>query len=94
MRNVCVMEAGESHAGEAFTRAYFMCVEEMHMFMEKQGFATRHRIDCEGVCSPGERDIAADPQMFVCWMQLSSALCERAEALGMAEHMLHIGTRQ
>lgn len=88
------MEAGESYAGEAFTQAYFMRVEEMRPFMEEQGFATRHLIGCEGVCSPRERDIAANPQLLARWMQLSLALCERAEALCMAEHMLYIGTGQ
>lgn len=92
--SIAALEAGESYGGPAFTDAYFMRVPEMRPFMEGLGFETMHLVGCEGVCSPREPEIAAQPDLFDRWLRVSLAVCERPEMLGLSEHMLYIGRKQ
>lgn len=87
------LEQGDSYSGPAFTDAHFMREGELSELMESAGFEQLHLVGSEGLCSPREADIAADPAVFERWLRLSLAVCERREFRGMAEHLLYVGRK-
>ncbi len=88
------LEQNLSYSGPAFTDAHFMRVGDLCPFIEKCGFETLHRISCEGITSPREKEIMQlSPEVQARWLALSLKLCERDEFMGFAEHVLYIGRK-
>lgn len=81
--------------GDGFTKVYSAWPEEIAAFMEQFSLKKLHLIGQEGILSPGEANIFAQPQEVVDkWVEVAVALCEHKEFFSFAEHLMYIGEKQ
>lgn len=81
--------------GDGFTKVYSAWPEEIAAFMEQFSLKKLHLFGQEGILSPGEANIFAQPQEVVDkWVEVAVALCEHKEFFSFAEHLMYIGEKQ
>lgn len=87
--------ANKSYAGPAFTQAYFIQQSEILPFMAQFPLKKLHLLAQEGMLSPCESNVFAQPQHIIdAWLDLNEKLCEREELLSWGEHLLYIGRKR
>ena len=89
----CVLRDG-SFSGAAFTQAHFISQREILPFMARFPLKKLHLLGQEGILSPCEENLLAQPPEVVDrWVELAVQLCEREELLSYSEHVLYIGEK-
>lgn len=90
----CVL-GNRPYAGEAFTQAVFLPQGDILPFMARFPLDKLHLFSQEGILSPLEGGIMAQPpEVIAGWLDLAEALAEREELLGWAEHLMYIGRKR
>ncbi len=80
--------------GDSFTQAYFIRHADILPFMKRFPLQTLHLLGSEGILSPCEPIISAQPpEVFEKWLELAIQVCEREDLLSYSEHFLHIGRK-
>jgi len=84
----------EPYSGMAFTQAYFARRQDILPFMEGFGLQKLHFLSAEGMLSPYEANLRAQPpEVLAAWIDFAEKLCERQDILSFAEHYLYIGRK-
>ena len=84
----------EPFAGKAFTQAYFARRQDILPFMAGFGLEKLHFLSAEGMLSPNETTLLAQPpEVLSAWIDFAEKLCERQDILSFAEHYLYIGKK-
>jgi len=88
------VERDEPFAGKAFTQAYFARRQDILPFMEGFGLEKLHFLSAEGMLSPNEGALLAQPpEVLAAWIDFAEKLCERQDILSFAEHYVYIGRK-
>jgi len=86
--------AGKSYSGDTFTKAFFIDQREVLPFMAQFPLGKLHLFGQEGVTSPCEENIMAQPQEVInLWLDLSEAVWEREEFLSYSQHLMYVGRK-
>jgi len=86
---------GESYAGDAFTKAFFIEQSEILPFMAQFPLEKLHLFGQEGVLSPCEDNIMAQPKEIVdLWLDFCEKIWEREEFLSWSEHLMYVGRKK
>ncbi|MEA4823077.1 MAG: class I SAM-dependent methyltransferase [Clostridiaceae bacterium] len=89
----CLLE-GDSYAGDAFTRAFFIDQNAVLPFMSRFPLEKLHLFGQEGVCSPRAGELFTQPEeIYTAWIDFSEKVCEREELLSWAEHLMYVGRK-
>ena len=84
----------EPYSGMAFTQAYFARRQDILPFMDGFGLEKLHFLSAEGMLSPYEANLQAQPPaVLAAWIDYAEQLCERQDILSFAEHYLYIGRK-
>jgi len=84
----------KSYAGDAFTKAFFIDQGEILPFMAQFPLQKLHLFGQEGVLSPCEGNIMAQPPQIVeAWLDYSERLWEREDLLSWSEHLMYVGRK-
>ncbi|MDY3286228.1 MAG: class I SAM-dependent methyltransferase [Eubacteriales bacterium] len=87
--------AGESFAGDAFTKAFFIQPREILPFMARFPLEKLHLFGQEGIMAPNTDKISASaPEVVRALTDVSETLCEREELLSWAEHLMYVGRKK
>ena len=87
--------AGESFAGDAFTKAFFIQPREILPFMARFPLEKLHLFGQEGLMAPNTDKISASaPEVVRALTDVSEMLCEREELLSWAEHLMYVGRKK
>ncbi|MGN1075246.1 MAG: class I SAM-dependent methyltransferase [Eubacteriales bacterium] len=87
--------AGESFAGDAFTKAFFIQPREILPFMARFPLEKLHLFGQEGIMAPNADKISASsPEVVRALTDVSEMLCEREELLSWAEHLMYVGRKK
>ena len=90
----CV-KTNRSFAGDAFTRAFNASVGDILSLFAPFPLRRLHLLGCEGILSPNEPAIMAQPDdVYNAWLDLSMQLCEREGLLAFSEHSMYIGQKK
>lgn len=85
----------ENYTGDAFTRAYFAKISDIQPFMARFPLDRLHFFGQEGVMSPCEKSIFAQPADVInAWLDFSEAIAERPEMHSWSEHMMYVGRKR
>jgi len=85
---------GISYAGTAFTQAFFIQKDEMLPFMARFPLEKLHFFGQEGITSPCEQNLTAQPEVAEAWLDLSERLWERDDLLNYSEHLMYVGRKK
>jgi len=89
----CFIE-DKSFSGQAFTQAYFIRQGDVLPFMSQFPLEKLHLLGQEGLTSPCEPNILAQPPEVVDkWIDLAEKVCEREDLLSFSEHYLYVGRK-
>ena len=87
--------AGKNFAGDAFTKAFFIHQGEILPFMAQFPLEKLHLFSQEGILSPCEANIFAQPREVIdAWLDFCETVWEREELLSWAEHIMYVGRKK
>ncbi|WP_312701704.1 class I SAM-dependent methyltransferase [Sedimentibacter sp.] len=85
---------GNSYAGDAFTKAFFIDQKSIIPFMDKFHLEKKHIFGQEGILAPCELNFLNQDQAVIDkWLDIAMQLCEREELLSYSEHAMYIGQK-
>ena len=85
---------GNSYAGDAFTKAFFIYQKDILPFMDKFNLDKKHLFGQESILAPCELNILNQPpEVINKWVEIAEQLCEREELLSYSEHAMYIGQK-
>jgi len=86
--------ARKSYGGDAFTKAFFIEQSEILPFMAQFPLEKLHLFGQEGITSPCESNIMAQPEEIIdAWLDLCEKIWEREEFLSWSEHLMYVGRK-
>ena len=86
--------ADKPFSGAAFTQAYFIRRADVLPFMARFPLEKLHFLGCEGLLSPNELTLCAQPkEVFDAWIDIAEKVNEREDLLSFSEHFLYIGKK-
>ena len=84
----------KGYAGDAFTKIALIDQNEILPFMSQFSLKKLHLFGQEGIMSPCEDNIMAQPKEVIdSWLDLCESLWEREEFLSWAEHLMYVGRK-
>lgn len=85
---------GNSYAGDAFTKAFFIDQKNIIPFMDMFNLEKKHLFGQEGILAPCEINLLNQSQEAINkWVTIAEQLCEREELLSYSEHAMYIGQK-
>ncbi|WP_312813948.1 class I SAM-dependent methyltransferase [Sedimentibacter sp.] len=85
---------GNSYAGDAFTKAFFIDQKSIIPFMDRFNLEKKHLFGQEGILAPCEINLLNQSQEAIDkWTAIAEQLCERDELLSYSEHAMYIGKK-
>lgn len=85
---------GESYAGDAFTKAFFIQPREIEPFMSRFPLEKLHLFGQEGVMSPNEAKIySAGKEAVSAVLDFNEKICEFPELYSWSEHLMYVGRK-
>ena len=85
---------GRGFSGDAFTRACFLWSWEIEALMTGFPLEKLHLMGCEGILSPNENQLMAQPDdIYQALLGFSWQLKERPELLCYSEHLMYVGKK-
>ena len=85
---------GESYAGDAFTKVYYIDQRAVEPFMARFALEKVHIFGQEGILSPCEHTLMERaPEVTEAWLDFAEKMAEREELLGWTEHLMYVGRK-